>query len=240
MQDWLQRAEPGIWLPERSWRAGGWPPASPCVGEVVEGRKCRVLTPHFHHADGRLSPSRTEHPAAAPGPGCPSLPGCSGHTGCQQAPAWPQLCPAMLWYQLSPAAGRDKLSQGPAPAARRQPRPWGRSHGTGGRLVVLLVAGGTGSCWTGLAPWNFLWDEGAAAWGRGGTGRSLGRGCGQCLSLGAAHPRSGAGICFQSWHGQRAFPGTAGLTALLLHRCSHGVLGSLGGMGASHGPADPG
>lgn len=25
-------------------------------GEAAEGRKCRALTPHFHHEDGRLSP----------------------------------------------------------------------------------------------------------------------------------------------------------------------------------------
>ncbi|XP_041341061.1 stAR-related lipid transfer protein 8 isoform X2 [Pyrgilauda ruficollis] len=36
----------------------------------------------------------------------------------------------MLWHQLSPAAGRGKLSHGPAPAALRQTHPWGRIHGT--------------------------------------------------------------------------------------------------------------
>ncbi|KAM3662749.1 stAR-related lipid transfer protein 8 isoform 1-T1 [Ammospiza maritima maritima] len=36
----------------------------------------------------------------------------------------------MLWYQLSPAVGRGKLSQGPAPAALRQSHPWGSIHGT--------------------------------------------------------------------------------------------------------------
>lgn len=64
-----QQAEPGIWLRER--RGGGlgpWPPASPCVGEVVEGRKCRVLTPHFHHGDGRRSP--VPHRASCCSPGC--------------------------------------------------------------------------------------------------------------------------------------------------------------------------
>lgn len=148
MQDFPQQAEPETWLPKR--RGGGlgpWPPASPCMGEAAEGRKCRVLTPHFHRGDGWLSSVLHRASCCSPGPGL--LPGCwggRGHAGCHRLQPDPSQCPAMLWYQLSPAVGRGKLSHCPAPAALRQTHPWGRIHGSGRRLLVLLMAGGTRSC----------------------------------------------------------------------------------------------
>lgn len=90
--------------------------------------------------------------------------------------------------------------------------------------MLLLIAGGTRNCWLGLAPRNFHWERRGSRVGQEWELAGLvGRGCGKCLSLGPAHSRGVGGICFQSWHGQRALPGTTSLGALLLERCSHGV-----------------